>query len=203
MELRHLRYFITVAEELNFVRAAEKLNIVQPALSKQIQALEKELGVKLFDRVKRKIQLTAAGQAFLEGAYHTLGVAEQAIVQAQRTHRGELGRLVVAYSSLVYFHLLPQILHLYKKRYPEVELVLNDLSTDRQLEGLIQGQLDIGFFVRVEGIIPSGKPYRNLQCESVLVEPIFVGLPRDHPLANRSEISLSELVDSPWLFFSP
>src|SRR5258708_34827244 len=130
MELRHLRYFIKVAEELNFVRAAQKLNIVQPALSKQIRDLETELGFALFSREKRQIQLTPAGYTFLEGARQTLAMADQAVLKASRSHRGVTGKLVVGYSSLVYCHLLPQILQAYRKQNLQVELVLLDLSTD-------------------------------------------------------------------------
>src|SRR6476469_1190376 len=142
MELRHLRYFIAVAEELNFVRAAQKLNIVQPALSKQIHDLETELGFALFSRKKRQVQLTPAGFTFLEGARQTLAMADQAVLKAARSSRGEIGRLVVGYSSLVYCHLLPRILQAFRKENPQVELVLLDLNTDLQIEKMLTSRLD-------------------------------------------------------------
>lgn len=201
MELRHLRYFIMVAEELNFVRAAQRLNIVQPALSKQIRDLEAELGFALFSREKRQIQLTPAGYTFLEGARQTLAMADQAVLKANRRNRGEIGRLVVGYSSLVYCHLLPQILQAYRRENPQVELVLLDLNTGQQVDKLLNSQLDVGFFVHLPGML-SADTHQKLRYETIVLEPTLAGVPADHPLAGQSKVRLAELAHDPWLFFA-
>ncbi|MBN9393524.1 MAG: LysR family transcriptional regulator [Chloroflexi bacterium] len=201
MELRHLRYFITVAEELNFVRAARRLNIVQPALSKQIHDLEKELGFPLFSRKKRQIQLTPAGYTFLEGARQTLATADQAILKAVRSSRGQTGRLVVGYSSLVYCHLLPRILQSFRQRNPQVELVLLDLNTGQQIEKMLNSQIDIGFYVHLPGIL-AADTQQKLRSQTIVLEPTLVGVPADHPLAGTGTVKLAQLANDPWLFFS-
>lgn len=201
MELRHLRYFVTVAEELNFVRAARRLNIVQPALSKQIHDLEKELGFPLFSRKKRQIQLTPAGYTFLEGARQTLATADQAILKAARSSRGQTGRLVIGYSSLVYCHLLPRILQAFRQRNPQVELVLLDLSTGQQIEKILNSQIDVGFYVHLPGIL-AADTQQKLRYRTIVLEPTLVGVPADHPLAREREVNLAQFANDPWLFFS-
>ena len=120
MELRHLRYFVTVAEELHFGKAATRLSIVQPSLSQQIQQLENELGFPLFYRTKRSVELTDAGKVFLSEAKQVLTQVQEAKRAAQRAYRGEMGRLVVGYISSSTYDLLPMMLRVYRERFPEV-----------------------------------------------------------------------------------
>jgi DNA-binding transcriptional LysR family regulator len=126
MELRHLRYFIVLAEELNFSRAAERLHMAQPPLSQQIRSLENELGLQLFDRTTRPLQLTPAGQVFLEKARQVFLQVEQAMLSAQRASQGEIGRLTVGINTSIANSLLPDILRTFCKRFPDVELVLHE-----------------------------------------------------------------------------
>src|SRR5216684_1223059 len=126
MELRHLRYFVAVAEHRNFHRAAEHLHMAQPPLSQQIQDLERELGVQLFDRTRRQIEVTVAGQVFLEDATRILSQVEQAEKRVKRASKGELGQLTIGYTSFLQCPLFPLILHQYHMQYPNVEIVLRD-----------------------------------------------------------------------------
>jgi DNA-binding transcriptional LysR family regulator len=186
MELRHLRYFIAVAEELHFGRAAARLHIAQPPLSQQIRHLEEELGVPLFTRTKRRVQLTEAGQVFLAEARQTLAQAEQAVRAAQRAHRGEIGRLAVGFVSSATAEVLPAILRMFRARFPEVELTLHELVTSQQVHALRQGRLQMGFL---------RPPVHDdaLALETVLREPLVVLLPNTHDLASRRQIPLSAL----------
>ncbi len=145
MELRHLRYFIAVADELSFSRAAERLRIAQPPLSQQIQALETELGVKLFDRKKRPLQLTLAGQAFVEEARTMLAQLEQAVSKTQRIHQGNLGHLTVSFSSSLANGMLPDILRSFRQHYPEIELILREENSAFQLQRLREYKTDAIF----------------------------------------------------------
>ncbi|MBV8885020.1 MAG: LysR family transcriptional regulator [Chroococcidiopsidaceae cyanobacterium CP_BM_RX_35] len=145
MELRHLRYFITVAEELHFSRAAEKLQIAQPPLSQQIRYLEEELGVQLFEHTKRRVQLTYAGQVFLLEARRVLTQLEQAVMMAQRASRGEIGRLGVGVNATAAQSFLPEILRVFRERFPDVKLVLHELASHKQAQGIREDHIDIGF----------------------------------------------------------
>ena len=133
MELRHLRYFVAVAEELHFGRAAQRLHMAQQPLSRQIRNLERELGVSLFHRTKRTVRLTEAGKAFWEEAKKTLTQAEKAIVVAQRVGRGEAGHLQIGFTGPVLNSILPTIIRQFQDRYPDIRLQLKRLSTDEQV----------------------------------------------------------------------
>ena len=163
MELRHLRYFVAVAEELNFTRAAARLHIGQPPLSMQIRDLEGEMGVRLFERTQRRVALTPAGQCLLEHAYRILGGVREAVEAAQRVARGELGELRVGFtSSLPFTDLLPDALHAYHRRFPAVRLQLNEMFTPEQFGALARGELDVGF-VRLQGArAPDGIALREI-----------------------------------------
>src|ERR1700761_2805483 len=146
MELRHLRYFVRVAEELHFARAAKHLGISQPPLSQQIRALEDELGVRLLERTSRRVMLTPAGKMFLEGARATLQQAERAATMARRAARGELGQLAIGFNASAPF--VPQVaraIHDFRQTYPEVALQLTELPAAAQIEGLDDHLLDLGF----------------------------------------------------------
>ncbi len=189
MELRHLRYFVAVADELSFSRAAERLQIAQPPLSQQIQALEAELGVQLFNRDKRPIQLTQAGQAFLEEARSTLTNLEQAIRKTQRIDQGELGHLTVGFTSSMANGVLPDVLRIFRQQYPETDLILREASSGSQIQGLRDHQTDIIFAYRAPALIEA----KDLEVTLLSQETLVAVLPQHHPLATQSTISLLDL----------
>jgi len=194
MELRHLRYFIAVAEELNFTRAAEKLHIAQPPLSQQIQHLEAELGFQLFRRTKRTVHLTAAGQVFFEEAGKILQQVDRAIQLGRQTSRGELGQLTIGFVSSSAHNVVPAILQAFRTRCPAVKLELHELTTNEQLQRLRFGQIDIGFVrppVEEDGI----------NSEIVFREPLIVALPETHHLADRAKVELRQLSTEPFILF--
>ena len=145
MELRHLRYFVAVAEDLSFSRAAERLLVAQPALSTQIAQLEAELGVLLLDRNRRSVRLTLAGQAFLQDARGLLRAADEAGERVRRVSRGEEGQLTIAFFSAPTMIFLPEIVRHFRSLHPGVSLRLLELTPERQLPALVQGVADLGF----------------------------------------------------------
>ncbi len=195
MELRHLRYFVAVAEELHFGRASERLHISQPPLSHQIRQLEEEIGVKLFHRTKRRVLLTHAGKIFLEEARQILDLSAKAVQEAQKAERGEIGRLVIGIVVSATYSLAPPILRSFRERFPEVELILREQTTDQQLDALQKGNISVGFL---------RQPARNdaLYFETILREPFMVALPADHVLAAGSRVSLDMLATEPFIMFS-
>lgn len=190
MELRHLRYFVTVAEELSFSRAAEQLRIAQPPLSQQIQALEAELGVKLFDRKKRPLQLTLAGQAFLEEARSTLRQLEQAVLKTQSIHLGESGCLTIGFTSSITNSALPNILRTFQDHYPAVKLILREGNNASQIPKLRDRLVDIIFVYQHQMIEAS-----ELAVTSIAQETLIAVLPHQHPLAVKPQIALTDLAD--------
>jgi DNA-binding transcriptional LysR family regulator len=194
MELRHLRYFVTLAEELHFGRAAERLHIAQPPLSQQIRQLERELGFELFHRTKRNVQLTEAGQVFLVEVRQIMRQLQQAIQIGQQTSRGEIGQLVVGFVSSAAYNILPTILRTFRGCVPGVSLELHELTTDQQLEWLREGRMDIGF------LRPPVEENR-FNWETIFQESLMVALPEGHLLANQSEVSWRSLADEPFILF--
>lgn len=193
MELRHLRYFVTLASELHFGRAAEKLHISQPPLSMQIRALEEELGVALLHRTRRRVSLTHAGRAFYHDAEQILQKAEQAIVTARRAGRGEIGELVVGFISVADYNLLPLVLREFSRRYPRVTLSLKESTTDLQIADLLEGRIDVGL------LLPPVSE-TGIASVAILSEPLVAALPEHHPLARkRGAISLADLAGSPFI----
>ena len=191
MELRHLRYFIAVADELSFSRAAERLQIAQPPLSQQIQALETELRVKLFDRKKRPLQLTLAGIAFLEEAKLMLAQLEQAVHKTRRIQQGELGYLTVGFTSSIANGILPNILRSFRQNSPEVKLILREENSAFQIQGLRDRQTDIVFVYQDPALCEA----RDLETMPLLQESLIVALPQSHRLSTRSSIAIKELVN--------
>lgn len=187
MELRHLRYFVAVAEELHFGRAAERLFIVQSALSKQIAALERELDVELFVRTNRHVQLTPAGEALLEDARRVLEQADGARLRAQLASRGEVGALEIGFVVPLLYDLVPHMLRAFRARYPAVRLSLHELHSRDIINGLLSRKLHIGFS-RLP--IPGGE---SLTVRPLVDEPVLVALPEEHPLAAYEEVDLAEL----------
>ncbi|HTO73566.1 MAG TPA: LysR family transcriptional regulator [Gemmatimonadales bacterium] len=194
LELRHLRSFVAVAEELHFGRAAARLGIAQPPLSQQIQRLEASLGTRLFDRTNRRVELTDSGRALLEHATRVLQGSAAAVEAVRRAARGESGPLRVAFAASVMFLSLPRIIRAFRHRYPEVRLDLREMPTGLQLEALRAEELDIGFLRQPE-------PDPALELETVMREPLRAAVPAGHPLANRRRIRLESLAAEPFVLF--
>ena len=191
MELRHLRYFVAVAEELHFHRAAERLHISQPPLSQQIRALEAELGVALFERNRRRVELTAAGKSFLTDARAILEATDRAADTARRVAAGELGTLSIAFvGSATFSPVLPAILRDFRARYPDVGLSLRELQTAEQLAALAEGRIDVGV---IRGPLKTAELDPALEMIVIQREPLVVALPESHPLASRPRVRARDL----------
>ena len=197
MELRHLRYFVAVAEELSFTRAAERLHIGQPPLSQQIQALEAEVGARLFDRSKRWVRLTEAGKLFLADARRVLALAEQAKETARRAQRGEAGELRVGFTfSTPFTPLFATVVRRYRQRYPGVLLTFHEMATLPQLAKLEARELDLGFVRSVSVAIPDTITLTNLRQD-----PLRLVLPADSPLATMADVAVKDLEGYPFVVF--
>jgi DNA-binding transcriptional LysR family regulator len=197
MELRHLRYFSALAEELHFGRAAARLFITQPPLSFNIKQLEDELGVSLLERDNKRVVLTQAGRAFYAEAMAILSKADRACALARSVGRGSAGRLDVGFSGSLIYSELGAILEAYKHRWPEVEVVLHENVLTQQVEALEHRNLDLGFVGFDSAAVPQG--FSGL----LLREDRYVCcLPEDHPLSDRREIRLKELADEVFVTFS-
>jgi DNA-binding transcriptional LysR family regulator len=197
MELRHLRYFVAVAEELHFGRAAERLRIAQPPLSRQIRDLEREIGSALFERVPRGVELTPAGLAFLPEARLTLAQAERAQRTAQRAARGETGRLRVGFvEAATHSGILPDVLGFFRAHLPNVGLSLFELDPLRQAEAFQDARIDVG-------ILHSAPldAARWLRVETIYTEPVILALPKTHRLAGRARLTLAALADEAFVSF--
>jgi DNA-binding transcriptional LysR family regulator len=186
MELKHLTSFIAVAEQLSFVRAADRLYLSQPALTGQIQRLEEELGVQLLARNRRSVKLTDAGKVFLVEARATLSRARQAADRAQKAARGEIGRLRIGFVSSAALEIVPSIVVAFRKQHPEVTLDLMNLRTVSQVKKLISKNLDIGF-LRL--------PLSNEQLRTTVIhrEPFLLVLPKGHPRARDQQVHIAHL----------
>jgi DNA-binding transcriptional LysR family regulator len=186
IELRHLRYFVAVAEELHFSRAAKRLRIAQPPLSQQIRKLEHHIGHSLFVRNSRAVALTHAGEMLLERARHILKRIEEDLETVRRVGCGEMGSLTVGFIGSAMLTVLPTLLGEYRKRYPQVELRLRELTTSRLIDAIREGAIDIGF-------LRDAGPTEGLSVEGVLAEEFVVALPERHPLAERKRVALAGL----------
>jgi DNA-binding transcriptional LysR family regulator len=193
VELRHLRYFIAVAEELNFSHAAKRLHMAQPPLSLAIRQLEQELGAELFVRTNREVRLTEAGATLLEGARRTLAEAEAAVVATRRVAGGELGTVRVGYNWSAGFETLPTLGQAFKLRRPEVELVTEEMRPGRMKTALRSGAIDAALALYPEIA-------DELSYQAVRSEPVVALLASSHPLAERESIRLEELADEALLF---
>ncbi|EAO9608487.1 LysR family transcriptional regulator [Salmonella enterica] len=197
MELRHLRYFLAVAEEGHFGRAAGRLNIVPPALSMQIKALEEELGGPLFMRTSRKVELTEAGRLLQVEAQRTLDQAENTRLAVQRSIRGETGRVRVGFAgNAVFSGKLTQDMRAFRKAYPDAELVVREVAPLLQADAILSGQLDIGYTPDHRHVHAPA-----LLCETAGVWKHLVAMADDHPLAKQSYLTLDMLADEPIIFY--
>jgi DNA-binding transcriptional LysR family regulator len=186
VELRHIRSFLAVAEELHFGRAAARLHISQPPLSQQIRRLEDEIGARLFRRTNRRVQLTPAGRAFLAEARQTIASAERAVGAAQRAERGEVGELVIGYVTSSTYGPLPDVIRLFRKRLPEVQFKLQNLRSVQQSQALLDRRIDVG-------VVRPHTADSRIVYEALWREPVVVALPSDHPLAHRKAVDISDL----------
>jgi DNA-binding transcriptional LysR family regulator len=192
MELRHLRYFLAVAEELHFGRAAARVHIAQPPLSKQIQQLEQEIGVQLFKRSKRSVELTDAGKIFQREALGILNSLENAIKKVKLAGWGDAGWLSVGFIASSTYDVLPIILKEFKNRHPEIELVLQEIQSSEQNQALRDGRVHVSFarFPKTES---------GLVFETVYSEQLIAALPESHPLNKKKSLKLSDLANEPFI----
>ncbi len=186
MEFRHLRYFLALAEELHFGRAAQRLSISQPPLSLNIQQLEASVGAQLFNRNSRGVQLTAAGQAFVPAARALLAQAGAAARQAREVAQGQAGELQIGFAGTLLYCGLPQVLQRFQDSHPRLRLVLRELSSSEQLSELVRDRLDVGFVHSPR--VPPG-------FEQVLVasQPMVACVPATHALAAARAVALHDL----------
>ncbi|MER8910186.1 LysR family transcriptional regulator [Mesorhizobium sp. M0854] len=194
MNHKLMQSFMAVAEELHFGRAAARLHISQPPLTKQIQQLEQAMGVRLLERTKRKVELTAAGRVFLDEVRAVLQQTEQAVELARKADRGETGHLAVGFIDAAIYSVVPSVVQRFTKRYPEVELSLTDLRIPNQVRAVAERQLDIGF-------VHPPVIHNALKVESILVEPLIVALPETHRLASEAEVALADLASEALIQF--
>jgi DNA-binding transcriptional LysR family regulator len=198
MELRHIRYFLAVAEERNFTRAAEKLGIGQPPVSQQIRDLEEELGATLFHRVPHGAELTEPGEAFLIEARTILAGAERAKLAARRAQRGQTGMLSLGLSGTAAFHpLVAGAIRRFRRRWPDVFLALGEMSTMPLLERLGRGELDAAF------IRPTLEDIEGVRLHRLDDERMVVALPARHRLARSRALELKALAQEPFVLFPP
>jgi DNA-binding transcriptional LysR family regulator len=195
VELRQLRYFVAVAEERHFGRAAKRLRLSQPPLSAQIKGLEEELGVKLFQRSTRQVALTDAGRTFLERAEGILEAVEEAKEAAKGADEGVRGRLEIGFISSATLGLLPPAIRLFRERFAGVEIELRELTSAQQIDALYAGEIRVGL-VR----LPLRAP--GLRFEPLQEESFLVALPSGHPLEALESVPLEAMVDQPLIFFT-
>jgi LysR family transcriptional regulator, benzoate and cis,cis-muconate-responsive activator of ben and cat genes len=194
MELRHLRYFVCVAEEQNIGRAALRLHISQPPLTRQIQQLEEQVGALLFMRTSRGVELTDAGRVLYEEARNILNQTERAAERTQKAALGRLGRIDVAIFGSGIFGVIPQLLRRFRDAYPEVNIVLHSLDKEGQIDALRHRRITVAFNRLM-------RPVEGLSCETILTEPIYVAVPEGARLAARTAIAIEELRDQPLVLF--
>jgi len=195
MELRQLRYFVAVAEELHFRRAAERLHISQPPLSQQIRALEDELGFALLIRTRRRVELTPAGEAFLRDARALLGELDGAVATARRIDAGQTGRLRIGFVGSALLSIVPGTVERFRASRPGVAIELRERSTVDQLRAVSAGVIDVGL------VRPPIDDESGLRAEIVLRERTVAALPTAHPLAALARVPLRRLAVEPLVLF--
>jgi DNA-binding transcriptional LysR family regulator len=199
MELRHLRYFVILAEELHFGHAAERLHIAQPPLSQQIRQLEIELGFQLFHRTKRTVKLTEAGQVFLVEVKKIFKQLEQAIQTGRQTSRGEVGQLVLGFVSSAAYNILPEVLRRFRVEVPGVKLELHELTTDEQWQFLREGKIDVGFLR--PGFFHNLVEEAIFETETIFREALVIALPQEHRLTSKAQIPVKSLINEQFILF--
>jgi DNA-binding transcriptional LysR family regulator len=195
MELRHLRYFLAIAEELSYRKAAARVHIAQPALSVQMRNLEAEIGAELFAREEgRGIKLTDAGTVFLEYARETLSHISAGVTRARQVARGESANLSIGFVPAAEYLVFPKIVPALRKHWPNVHLTFRDLKTLEQLEAIRREEIDLAF-----GWLPV--PTKDFDVEKLLDETFIAVVPVDHPLASKPVVSVADLSNEPLIFF--
>jgi DNA-binding transcriptional LysR family regulator len=197
MELRHLRYFVAVAETENISRVAVKLHVSQPGISRQIRDLEDELGVQLFERSAKALKLTDAGLAFLPGAQAVLLRADEAVMAVRAVVNGERGQIHIGYAPSPTVELLPSALHAFQNIAPGVRVHLHDLSSEEMVRGLHEGKLDLCLEVK-----RTDKAMRGLKFECLREYPICVAVSPRHPFAKRKFVTLAQIAGEPLLAYT-
>jgi DNA-binding transcriptional LysR family regulator len=192
MELRHLRYFVAVAEALNFTKAATRLRLAQPALSRQVSDLEEELGVDLLKRKSHGVVLTAEGKLFLEDARGMLKLADESVARVRALARGETGQLQVGFLAPLDLHVLPRALSEFQKATPGVKVTLHDLGSDELCDELRNGTLHLALMMQ-----PSEESIAGIEFEEIGRYPFFVAMARGHPLTRMNAVSLETLAKHP------
>ncbi|MFJ5563271.1 LysR substrate-binding domain-containing protein [Lysinibacillus xylanilyticus] len=192
MDIRKMRYFMMVAEELNFSRAAERLRMAQPPLSQEIRKLEEELGVQLFHRTKRMVELTDAGRIFLEGSQQIVLQLERTIKETQLAAEGKIGSLIIGFVDST--EIVIEVLNKFRERFPKIKLILREMTTEQQLNALYEKQIHIGF---IRSKLNNG----ILTSEVCSEESLRLVLHQDHPFASLPEIPLRLLIDEPFILF--
>jgi DNA-binding transcriptional LysR family regulator len=192
MELRHLRYFVAVAEAANFTKASARLRVAQPALSRQVRDLEEEIGVDLMRRGPRGVVLTAEGKLFVEEARALLARADEAIDKVRALARGDYGELNIGYSPSPTVELLPPAMAAFQKAVPRVKVTLHDLAGDELVDGLKSGTLELAVMVQ-----PSQEQSAGLKFEPLRQYPYCVAMPAAHPFARRKSVSVELLAAEP------
>jgi DNA-binding transcriptional LysR family regulator len=197
MEFRHLRYFVAVAEELSFTRAAVVLHVAQSAVSAQIRLLEDSIGVTLLERSSRHVELTGAGRSFLQGAKKLIFDLEELTRQTRRIGRAETGHLAIGFIGAQSHEWMPIVLRRFRQKYPDVEVILTEMVPSMQLEALSTHRLDLGVVGAIDGKAPPG-----LHVECIAEEEPLVGVPSDHVLANLPFVRLVQLKDEGFILTS-
>ncbi|RQS65979.1 DNA-binding transcriptional regulator HcaR [Burkholderia sp. Bp8963] len=196
MELRHLRYFVAVADELNFTRAAQRLHTAQPSLSQQIRDLEDEIGTQLLERSKRKVELTEAGRVFLAEARLVLAQADRAVARARQAGRQQALTVKIGFVPAAEVEIFPAILPKLRMQFPGVHVELRSLPTMEQEDALLRGDIDIAFMRRPVHA-------QGLHAEVVLTEPLVVLMPAGHPLAAHAQVEPAMLDGQPFIQTNP
>src|SRR5882757_5409771 len=195
MELRHLRYFVAVAEELNFTRAADRLHTAQPSLSQQIRDLEDSVGTPLLYRSKRRVELTRAGEAFLKESRTILEQVDRAVMTARQTARTESGDLVIGFTPSAEIKVFPHILPVLRARLPEVHVILHSMTNPDLHDALWDREIDIAFLRRTE----LGEDF---EIRPLLKEPLVAILPEDHVLAKQTVVDIKQFGQHPFIGIS-
>jgi DNA-binding transcriptional LysR family regulator len=196
IDLRAWRQFVAVAEELHFGRAAQRLHMTQPPVTQAVAQLEKTLGVMLFDRTRRRVALTAAGEALLPEVRELLARSQALPARARAAAAGEVGRVRLAFVSTVGFERLPVWVREFRSLCPQVALELVEATGDVQLEALARGEIDAGLMLHSPGFAPPG-----LEQLAVAAEPLVLALPAKHPLARAAKLSLADVLAEPLVIF--
>jgi DNA-binding transcriptional LysR family regulator len=195
-ELSQLRCFVAVATELNFRRAAERLNMTQPPLSRQIQLLEHQLNIRLFERTKRSVRLTSAGRMFLPEAQSLLDRAHVVALAAQRVARGDAGSVAVGFVAGAIYDFLPRVVSAARMQLPDIDLFLKEMNNYELIEGLASRQIDLG-------LVRPPLDRRGIESECVVRESFVLAIPRDHPLAAKRRLTIAGLDKQPFIMYSP